>query len=229
MAANKIRAGENTGRRGRGDRGHDGKCPLRARRAARGEQAAAGSSARRGHGGERERKAGATMAMEEREREKSRGSDGHGDGELHAGASSTRWSTRPRAQRPCRAKEALAPGSRVRQAERGATRIEGLEAWAPAEEAGSGRELHKLGSDARSREKGREGEKSRAQQLGGELEVVRGGASQGAPRAGGMRGWGKTHRNLSLGKGNRRAEEMGAGREEHVAGKNQGGRGRLSG
>jgi hypothetical protein len=41
-------------------------------------------------------------------------------------------------------------------------RIEGLEAWVPAEKARSGRELHKLGSDARSREKGREGEKSRA-------------------------------------------------------------------
>jgi hypothetical protein len=47
------------------------------------------------------------------------------------------------------------------RAERGATQIEGLEAWVPAEEAASGRELHKLGSDARNREKGREGEKSR--------------------------------------------------------------------
>jgi hypothetical protein len=42
------------------------------------------------------------------------------------------------------------------RAERGATQIEGLEAWVPAEEAASGRELHKLGSDARNREKGRE-------------------------------------------------------------------------
>jgi hypothetical protein len=140
-------------------------------------------------------------AMEERE--KSNGSDGHGDGELHAGASSARWSTRPSARRPWRAKEAPAPGSRARRAERGATRIEGLEAWASIKEAGRGRELHKLGSDTRSREKGREGEKSRAWQLGGELEVLRRGASHGAPRAGGTRGWGKTQRNSSLGKGNR--------------------------
>jgi hypothetical protein len=75
----------------------------------------------------------------------------------------TKWRADGRAARRRRGWKKLG------EQESGAPRIEELQAWAPAEEAGSGMKLHKQGSEQK-RERSREGARARK----GELEMAGG-------------------------------------------------------